>query len=95
MHPFRDVGRRKPSFKKFQVWWNNDDICVELAATKSQWEKIGRARRIHLTLSGRPSRNQQAGAFFAKKVVIKPTAQAIRAFNEASGEKIGLFHVTC
>ena len=40
----------------------------------------------------------EAGAFFAKKnceVVIKPTPQAIRAFNEAPGKKIGLFHVTC
>ena len=40
----------------------------------------------------------EAGAFFAKKnceVVIKPTPQAIRAFNEAHGKKIGLFHVTC
>jgi hypothetical protein len=38
----------------------------------------------------------EADAFFAKKnceVVIKPTPQAIRAFNEAPGKKIGLFHV--
>ena len=42
--------------------------------------------------------SREAGAFFAKKnceVVIKPTPQAIRAFNEAPGKKIGLFHVTC
>jgi hypothetical protein len=35
---------------------------------------------------------------FAKKncqVVIQPTPQAIRAFNEAHGKKVGLFHVTC
>jgi len=40
----------------------------------------------------------EAEAFFAKKdckVVIQPTPQAIRAFNEAHGKKIGLFHVTC
>jgi hypothetical protein len=40
----------------------------------------------------------EADAFFAKKnceVVIKPTPQAIRAFNEAPGKKIGLFHITC
>ena len=40
----------------------------------------------------------EADAFFAKKkceVVIKPTPQAIRAFNEALGKKIGLFHLTC
>ena len=40
----------------------------------------------------------EAEAFFAKKnceVVIQPTPQAIRAFNDAHGKKIGLFHVTC
>ncbi len=40
----------------------------------------------------------EAGAFFAKKdceVVIEPTPQAILAFNEAPGKKIGFFHVTC
>jgi len=40
----------------------------------------------------------EAKAFFAKKdckVVVQPTPQAIRAFNEAHGKKIGLFHVTC
>ena len=40
----------------------------------------------------------EAEAYFAKKdceVVIRPTPQAIRAFNEAHGKKIGLFHVTC
>ncbi len=40
----------------------------------------------------------EAEAYFAKKecqVTIQPTPQAIRAFNEAFGKKIGLFHVTC
>ncbi len=40
----------------------------------------------------------EAEAYFAKKdckVVTRPTPQAIRAFNEAHGKKIGLFHVTC
>ena len=40
----------------------------------------------------------EAKAYFAEKeceVVIQPTPQAIDAFNEAHGKKIGLFHVTC
>ena len=40
----------------------------------------------------------EAEAYFAKKqceVMIQPTPQAIHAFNEAQGKKIGLFHVTC
>ena len=39
----------------------------------------------------------EAEAYFAKKQceVYQPTPQAIHAFNEAQGKKIGLFHVTC
>ncbi len=40
----------------------------------------------------------EAEAYLAKKdckVVARPTPQAIRAFNEAHGKNIGLFHVTC
>jgi len=47
---------------------------------------------------GNAQLSPEAEAYFAKKncrVVIEPTPQAIRAFNEASGKKIGLFHVTC
>jgi len=29
------------------------------------------------------------------KVVIQPTPEALRVFNNARGKKIGLFHVTC
>ena len=42
--------------------------------------------------------SREAEAYFAKKncqVVIQPTPQAIRAFNQAHGKMIGLFHVTC
>src|SRR5262249_60997299 len=40
----------------------------------------------------------EAEAYFAKKncqVVIQPTPQAIGAYNEAHGKKIGLFPVAC
>lgn len=40
----------------------------------------------------------EAEAWLGKKgceVVIQPTPEALRAFNEARGKKIGLFHVTC
>jgi hypothetical protein len=40
----------------------------------------------------------EAEAWLAKrgcKVVIQPTPEALRAFNEARGKKISLFHVTC
>jgi hypothetical protein len=40
----------------------------------------------------------EAEAYLVKKgceIVIRPTPKALRAFNEAHGKKIGLFHVTC
>ena len=44
MRPF--AGGREPTFEKFQVWRGNDDVCVELAVTKSTREKIVRADSI-------------------------------------------------
>ena len=40
----------------------------------------------------------EAEAYLAKKrckIVIRPTPEALRVFNETRGKKIGLFHVTC
>jgi hypothetical protein len=40
----------------------------------------------------------EAGAYFAKhdcQVLLKPTPEAIGAFNRSRARKIGLFHVTC
>jgi hypothetical protein len=40
----------------------------------------------------------EAEAYFDKhgcKVLLKPTGEAITAFNRSHGKKIGLFHVTC
>ncbi len=40
----------------------------------------------------------EAEAYLAKhgcEIVIQPTPEALRVFNDARGKKIGLFHVTC
>jgi len=40
----------------------------------------------------------EADSYFAKhdcEVLLKPTPEAIEAFNRSRGKKIGLFHVTC
>lgn len=40
----------------------------------------------------------EAAAFFAERgcqVALLPTPQAVRAWNDAQGNTIGLFHVTC
>lgn len=42
--------------------------------------------------------SREAEAWLGKKgcqIVIQPTPEAIRVFNEAHGKKIGMFHVTC
>jgi hypothetical protein len=65
---------------------------------RDQGEKGCRQLILGSGQDGNVQLSPEADAFFAKKnceVVIKPTPQAIRAFNEAPGKKIGLFHVTC
>jgi hypothetical protein len=40
----------------------------------------------------------EASAYFEKKgcqVILQPTPEAIRSFNQSGGKKIGLMHVTC
>jgi hypothetical protein len=42
--------------------------------------------------------SSEASAYFEKKgckVILKPTPEAIRSFNESRKKKIGLMHVTC
>ncbi len=48
--------------------------------------------------NGNVKLSPEAAAYLTKKgceTVIQPTPEALRAFNEAHGKKIGLFHVTC
>jgi hypothetical protein len=42
--------------------------------------------------------SEEAQRFFAEKgceIVLKPTPEAIKAYNRAKGRKAGMFHVTC
>ena len=57
-------------------------------------------RRNHhrLRQMGNVHLSPEAKAYFEKhgcKVLLKPTAEAITAFNRSHGKKVGLFHVTC
>ena len=48
--------------------------------------------------SGNLRLSPEAGAYFANhdcEVLLRPTAEAIGAFNRSRAKKIGLFHVTC
>jgi hypothetical protein len=47
---------------------------------------------------GNVQRSSEAEAYFETKgcdVVLKPTSEAIRVFNQSGASRIGLFHVTC
>ena len=48
--------------------------------------------------NGNVSLSQEAGDYLAKKkcrVILQPTPEAIRCFNQSHEKKIGLMHVTC
>jgi hypothetical protein len=71
---------------------------VSMDEAKYVFEKGCRQLILGSGQDGNVQLSPEADAFFAKKnshVLIQPTPQAIRAFNEAHGKKIGLFHVTC
>jgi hypothetical protein len=88
------VKRKKKLSKKL---YGTSHVVSEEEA-KFIFEKGCRRLILGSSQEGNVRLSPEAGAFFAKKdceVVIEPTPQAIRAFNEAHGKKIGLFHVTC
>jgi hypothetical protein len=89
------VKRKKKLSKKL---YGTSHVVSEEEEAKFIFEKGCRRLILGSGQEGNVRLSPEAGAFFAKKdceVVIEPTPQAIRAFNEAHGKKIGLFHVTC
>jgi hypothetical protein len=47
---------------------------------------------------GNVNLSPEASAYFEKKgcrVIVEPTPEAIRSFNESRGKKVSLMHVTC
>ncbi len=88
------VKRKKKLSKKL---YGTSHVLSEDEA-KFVFEKGCRQLILGSGQEGNVRLSPEAGAFFAKKdceVVIEPTPQAILAFNEAPGKKIGFFHVTC
>ena len=61
-------------------------------------EKGGEVLVVGTGQNGNLRLSPEAEAFFAHKgcaVLAAPTPRAIATFNQAKGQKIGLFHVTC
>ncbi len=90
-----EIAKRKKKLSK-RLYGTSHIVSKDEA--KFVFEKGCRQLILGSGQDGNVQLSPEADAFFAKKnceVVIKPTPQAIRAFNEAPGKKIGLFHVTC
>jgi hypothetical protein len=90
-----EVVKRKKKLSK-QLYGTSHVVSEDEA--KFVFEKGCRRLILGSGQEGQVRLSPEAAAYFAKKdcrVVIQPTPQAICAFNEAQGKKIGLFHVTC
>lgn len=91
-------GKIKKRKKKLSKQVYGTSHTLSLAEAEHVYEKgckkliIGTGQYGALTLS------DEAAAFFEKQgceVILKPTPDAIKRFNKTTGQKIGLFHVTC
>jgi len=90
-----EVAKRKKKLSK-RLYGTSHVVSEDEA--KFVFEKGCKQLILGSGQEGNVQLSPEAQAYFAKKdcqVVIQPTPQAIRAFNEAHGKKIGLFHVTC
>jgi hypothetical protein len=88
------VKRKKKLSKKFY----GTSHVVSKDEAEFVFEKGSRLLVLGSGQQGNVRLSPEAEAWLAKKgckVVIQPTPEALRAFNEARGKKIGLFHVTC
>lgn len=89
-----EILKRKKKLSK-QLYGTSHVVSEDEA--KFVFEKGCRQLIVGSGQEGNVRLSPEAEAFFKKncQLVIQPTPQAIRAFNEAHGKKIGLFHVTC
>ena len=95
IHLSGKVEKRQKKLSKEQYGTSH---VISKAEAKSVYEDgcdllivgAGQQGMVHLS--------PEAGAYFEKKgckVVLQPTPEAIRSFNESRKKKIGLMHVTC
>jgi len=90
-----EVKKRKKKLSK-QVYGTSHIVSLEEA--KHVYEKGARGLVIGSGRSGLVELSEDAARFFRKKeckIVIRPTAEAARKWNDAHGKWIGLFHITC
>jgi hypothetical protein len=89
------VKKRKKRLSK-AVYGTSHTISLDEA--KHVYEKGAKQLIIGAGQYGMVHLSDEAAAYFERKecqVELLPTKQAIKAWNEAEGDVIGLFHITC
>jgi hypothetical protein len=88
------VKRKKKLSKKY---YGTSHVLSEDEA-KFVYEKGCEQLILGSGQSGNVHLSPEAEAYFEKmgcRVLLRPTPEAIRAFNRSHAKKVGLFHVTC
>ncbi|MBI3938980.1 MAG: hypothetical protein HY323_18560 [Betaproteobacteria bacterium] len=94
----RPGGKVKKRKKKLSKEVYGTSHVVSLAEAEHVFRKKARKLIIGSGHAGNVRLSDEAKKFFAKRkceVVIMPTPQAIRLWNDEAEDAIGLFHVTC
>ncbi len=90
-----EVVKRKKKLSK-EIYGTSHVLSKEEA--KSAFEAGCEQVIIGSGQAGNVQLSPEAEAYFAKKgckVLLRPTPDAIHAFNRSDAHKIGIFHVTC
>jgi hypothetical protein len=94
----RLTGQVEKRKKKLSKAIYGTSHVLSLAEAKHVHEKGAKHLIVGTGQQGNVRLSEEAAGYFARKrcrVQLLPTPKAIRAWNEAEGAVIGLFHVTC
>jgi hypothetical protein len=89
------VDKRQKKLSKAQYGTSH---IISKAEAKSVFEDGCELLVIGAGQQGNVRLSPEAGAYFEKKgcrVIVEPTPEAMRSFNESRDKKAGLMHVTC
>ena len=92
-----DGGVKKRKKKLSKAVYGTSHV-ISLAEAEDVYQKGAERLVIGAGQFGLVKLSEEAAAYFQKKgcqVQLYPTPEAIRVWNEAQGEVLGLFHITC